>query len=260
MNIPISEGFHWSFSKLSAFEVCPHSFLLQYLQNPSLPQQQNAWAEYGTLCHSLLEEYAKGVLPLSALPAEYQSRYPDAVVHSFPPIPKGYAEKAYRQGLRYFESFQGFGDSFKIISTEEWFKINIGAYHFVGVSDLILQNKSNGEFIVVDHKTKSESSMKNELPLYTKQLYLYAEHVKQKYGFYPAEIRFNMIKSNQPIIEKFSTEKHLETLQWAEDTIDLIFFENDWAAKPNWYYCKYICPVSQYCKEGKSLCAFRKES
>lgn len=260
MSIQIPENFNWSFSKLSTFETCPYSFYLQYLHDPPLEKQQNAWAEYGILCHSLLEEYAKGELKAEALTAEYKRRYPDVVVHNFPPYPKNYAEKAFQQGIDYFDSFTGFGDGYEVVSTEEYFSIRIGSYTFVGISDLVLRDKNTSDLIVIDHKTKSESSMKNELDLYKKQLYIYAEHVKNKYGCFPTEIQFNMIKSCVPIIEKFSPEKHAETLQWVEDTIDLIFFEDQWEAKPNQYYCRYICPVFQHCEDGMCACKVSKKN
>jgi len=256
---PIGNDFEWSFSKLSTFETCPYSFFLQYMQDPPLPKQQNAWAEYGILCHSLLEEYAKGELPANCLTAEYKKRYGDVVVHNFPPFPKGYAEKAFQQGVDYFDRFTGFGEQYEVVSTEEKFRINIGAYPFVGISDLVLRNKETGNLVVIDHKTKSESSMKNELELYKKQLYVYAEHVKRKYGKPPVSIQFNMIKGDQPITESFSEEKLQETLQWAEDTIDTIIMEEDWEAKPNNYYCRYICPMFNYCEPGMKLCETPKK-
>lgn len=259
MTIQIPDKFDWSFSKLSTFETCPRAFQLQYLQDPPLPKQQNAWAEYGILCHAILEEFAKGELPVNQLTAEYKERYPDVVVHNFPPYPKGYAEKAFQQGIDYFESFSGFGDQYEVVSTEEYFHLNIGPYSFVGISDLVLRDKNTGELVVIDHKTKSESSMKNEIDLYKKQLYIYAEHVKNKYGRYPSQIQFNMIKSKTPIIEQFSPEKHQETLEWVEDTIDYIFFEQDWIAKPNQYYCRYICPVFQHCEVGMKACQITKK-
>lgn len=257
--IPITDNFTWSFSKLSSYDTCPYSFALQYLQDPPLPKQQNAWAEYGILCHSLLEEFAKGELPADKLTAEFIERYPDSVVHEFPPYPKGYAEKTYKQGIDYFNRFTGFGDQYDIVSTEEFFKIHIGPYPFVGISDLVLSDRNTGELVVIDHKTKSESSMKQEINLYRKQLYIYAEHVFRKYGKYPKEIRFNMIKSDQPIIEPFSLNNHLETLRWAESTIDNIIFEDEWPAHPNNYYCRYICPVFQNCEYGMEACKSPKK-
>lgn len=254
----IDPDFRWSFSKLSAFETCPYSFQLQYLQDPPLPKQQNAWAEYGILCHSLLEEYAKGELKTDQLTAEYKQRYPDVVVHKFPPWPKNYAEKTFQQGIEYFDSFNGFGDSYDVVSTEEEFQIQIGPYQFIGISDLVLRDKNTDDLVVIDHKTKSESSMKNELDLYKKQLYIYAEHVRQKYGRSPASIQFNMIKAKDPIVEEFSEENLNETLAWAEETIDMIILEDEWAANPNDYYCRFICPVFQHCEQGMKHCSKQK--
>lgn len=256
----IDADFRWSFSKLSAYETCPLGFWLQYLQDPPLPQQQNAWAEYGILCHSLLEEFAKGELPAELLSAEYDARYDSVVQHQFPPFPKGYAEKTYKQGLAYFDSFTGFGEQYKVVSTEERFEIRIGPYIFVGVSDLVLKDKEDGKLIVIDHKTKSASSMKNEVETYKKQLYIYAEHVRQKYGEYPKTLMFNMIKSDQPIVESFNLDKHNETLRWVEETIDDILLESAWISKPNNFYCRYICSMFGDCEDGQRACTTKSKT
>lgn len=251
----ISSNFRWSFSKLSAFETCPYSFLLQYLQDPPLPQDNNAFAEFGTLCHELLEQYAKGELAAKDLCAEYEKRYSSSVVHSFPPTRGGdYGLKTYQQGIDYFSSFTGFGDQYEIVSTEDKFTLDIAGNQFVGISDLILREKDTGKMIVIDHKTKSESSMKNEIATYRKQLYIYAEHVHQKYGRYPDELRFNMIKPRTWIIEPFSIEKHNETLQWVEEMIDMISIETEYLEQPNYYFCRYICSMLQHCDEGQRFC------
>ncbi|MBR1685372.1 MAG: PD-(D/E)XK nuclease family protein, partial [Clostridia bacterium] len=42
------------------YDQCPLAFKLQYIDR--VPQEQNAYAEYGTHCHSLLERWAKGDL------------------------------------------------------------------------------------------------------------------------------------------------------------------------------------------------------
>ena len=177
------------------------------------------------------------------------------VAHSFPPTKVGdYGQKTFQQGIDYFSSFTGFGDQYDIVSTEDKFLLNIAGHNFVGISDLILKDRETGKMIVIDHKTKSPSSMKNEIGLYRKQLYIYAEHVKQKYGIYPDEIRFNMIKSRSWIIEPFSLTRHRETLQWVEDMIDVISIEEEWLEQPNYYFCRYICPMLQHCDEGQKFC------
>ena len=63
----IDETFRWSFSQLETFETCPRQFYLQYMLDPPIEQDQNAFAEYGTFCHSLLESWAKGEVEKSQL-------------------------------------------------------------------------------------------------------------------------------------------------------------------------------------------------
>lgn len=254
----IDDSWKWSFSRLETYHSCPYSFLLQYMQDPPLPRQGNAWAEYGTLCHALLEEYGNGTLTADSLANEYAKRYEQAVVHNFPPVGKNYAEKAYQQGLDYFTAFKGFGEGLEVVSTEEKFEFNIGPYPFVGISDLVLRKKDTGKLLVWDHKTKSASTMAKDRDSYTRQLYIYAEHVFRKYGEYPEEMAFNMLKTQEFIREPFSMDKLNETKQWVEDTIDEIFFENEWKACTNYFKCRYICDVFEHCEEGQAACSRRK--
>lgn len=252
----------WSFSKLCTYAECPLAFYLSYLQDPPLPQDGNAWSDFGNLCHHLLESYALGELSLFDLAAEYTARYDDEIVHNYPPILKGYADKAYAEGLKYFEEFEGFNEEKnEIVSAEERFEIGVGPYRLVGISDLVLRNKETGGLIVVDHKTKSPSSMKHDYSLYRNQLYLYAEHVKTKYGAYPETLIFNMIKDpTASIREEFDPVQMGATLRWTEEQIDRVYLEEDWKATraeeilsgKSDFYCRHICPVFQYCEEAQT--------
>lgn len=250
----------WSFSKLSLFQECPRAFWLQYMLDPPLAQQDNAFSDYGTLCHEILEDWAKGRLTTDKMADAWEQRYPTSVVHSYPPFPKGYEEKSYAQAMEYFKNFDGFGDQYDIVSAEEKFEISIGTYRFVGVSDLILRDRETDGLVVIDHKTKSAKSMKQDYDLYIHQLYIYAQHVYQKYGCYPQEIRFNMIKEpSATIIEKFDKSKLDATLRWVEDTIDMIYLESEWVAQraveitngKSDFFCKFICGTFAYCDEAQ---------
>lgn len=250
----------WSFSKLSSYSECPFGFWLKYCQDPPLPDEGNAWSDFGNLCHKLLEEYARGELSIFQLPEEYEARYSSAVVHNFPPLAKGYPEKTYNQGYDYFANFEGIGDDYEILSAEEKFEINIGGYSIVGISDLVLRNKAEGDVIVVDHKTKSPKSMQHDYPLYRNQLYLYAEHVHQKYGQYPGWLVFNMIKDpTGPFIERFDEAQMEATKKWIEEQIDHVYLDDTWEAKQAQkiregkgdFYCRWICPVFSHCVEAQ---------
>lgn len=252
MSVILDNNSVWSFSRLELFHTCPYAFYLTHMQDPPLPQAQNAWAEFGTLCHSLLEEYGNGTLTAEMLVPEYKKRYPTEVIHQFPPVGKGnYGEKTYNEGLEYFSQFSGFGDEYDVVSTEEKFLIEVRGYKIAGISDLVLRNKETGKLIVVDHKTKGASSMRKDISTFKKQLYLYAEHVKQKYGEYPDELRFNMIRNKDTIAEKFSIDKLEEMKDWVEETIDIICLEDEFAPNPNMFYCRHICSMIEHCADGQ---------
>lgn len=253
MFIDIPKSFPWSFSKLSTFDKCPYAFRLQYLSSPKLELRGNAWSDFGNLCHKLLEEYANGKYPAEALADQYEKRYPDFVIHAYPPYPKGYGDKAFDQGLSYFLFFDGFGEQYEIVSAEEKFRFNLGAYPFVGISDLVLRDRNTGALVVVDHKTKSANSMQRDLEEYSKQLYFYAEHVKRKYGQYPSHMRFNMLKADS-ITLPFDPDVHAQTMRWAQDKIEQICLEDEWKACPTAYYCRYVCSVYNDCPYGKQAC------
>lgn len=68
----IPDGMKWSFSKLEAFHHCGMMFKLVYLDHAE--KEGNGFSDYGTFCHKLLEEWAKGQIPDFALAEEYQER------------------------------------------------------------------------------------------------------------------------------------------------------------------------------------------
>ena len=221
------------------------AFKQQYIDK--VPSQGNAFSDYGTFCHELLEEWAKGIVPDFAQAEEYDRRYCNAMTHSFPPFPRGMAEKYYQAGLKYFEEFDGFGDNVEILTVEERFEIEIEGYAFVGVADQVIRDKSTGEITVIDHKSKSSSQMKKDLPTYRKQQYTYAAFVKKKFGVYPSNQRFNMFKEGTFVDEKFDLKEYNDTMKWIVNTIESILFEADWMVSTSSYYCRFVCSVFDYC-------------
>lgn len=235
----------WSFSKLEAFRHCGMMFRLTYLDK--VEKMDNGFAEYGTFCHKLLEEWAKGECPEFALAEEYQNRYEEEVTAPFPPFPKGMPQKYYDQGLAYFESFSGFGDRYEILTVEERFEIDVDGYTLVGLADLTLRDKTTGGIVVVDHKSKSHSSMKKDLDTYRKQLYTYAMFVKQKYGVYPEKLVFNMFREQTFIEEAFNAEILEQMRKWIVDTIHEIEQCSDWIVSSSSFFCRFVCSVFDSC-------------
>lgn len=193
------------------------AFKLQYIDK--VPQEQNAYAEYGTHCHSLLERWAKGELMSFELADAYEAEYDEAVKHYFPPFPRGLAGKYYDEGLRYFQSFDGFGDDKEILSVEDKFELDIRGNRFVGIADLVLRDKNTGGITVIDHKSKSMNSLKKAQYENTRQLYTYAAYVKDRFGEFPTLLQFNMFRYGVNIDEPFSMERYKETMDWIEHTV-----------------------------------------
>ena len=241
----VPPDFKWSFSKLESYSHCPMGFKLTYLDK--VPDAENAFGEYGTFCHSLLEGWAKDEIPAIALADAYEEGYDDAVKHAFPPFPKGMGEKYFQQGYDYFASFDGFGDQYEVLSVEEKFELDIGGYRFVGIADLVLRDKNTGEITVIDHKSKSSSTMKKDLPTFRKQLYIYAAYVMERFGEYPKYLKFNLFRENDWVTEEFDLHVYEDTMKWVVETIENILFETEWKVSPSSYFCRFVCGVADSC-------------
>lgn len=246
MDKPVKD-IRFAFSRLTAFEQCPMMFYLENIKNPPVEEVDNFFAQYGTFAHLLLEGWAKDEIPSYALAEEWEDGFDAAVTMPPPPFPKGMAEKYYQAGLKYFKSFNGFGDEYEILSVEEKFVLNIDGYQVSGIADLILRNKRTGDIEVIDHKSKSMSTMKKDLPTYTRQLYLYAMAVKEKWGVYPAKLKFNVFKEGKFVTEDFTMEGMNETRQWILDTIHRIEQTTEWCIHTDSYFCKNICSCAFAC-------------
>ena len=256
----LPSNFRWSFSKIAAFHQCPMSFYLTYIENPGSDDELPGYfSEYGSLMHSILEQYYKGDLPEFCLADEWRSRYESEVIVAPPPFPKGFGEKNYNAAIQYLENFEGIPDGYKVLSVEKKFVLDIGGYPVSGIADLVLCDTAlQPDIIIVDHKTKSMASMKKEYQIYRMQLYLYAIWCKQEYGVYPKTLRFNMVKDMVNIDEPFDEAMVDVTKKWFIDGIHAIeecdIFESwttcigDEETKEP-YFCKWICGCNTSCDD-----------
>ena len=97
----------YSYSQLSSFDECSYGFYLQRIEGLE-EEASNAFAERGSLIHDLLDQWAKKKLTKEDMLTEYERRYSDEVVTAFPPFPRGYAQKAYENGVQFLENFDEF--------------------------------------------------------------------------------------------------------------------------------------------------------
>lgn len=214
------DNMRWSFSRINSFE---HGCQFCWFQNYLIKErgEGNAFSDYGSLMHDILERYFKGELMSWELEDEFSNGFFEKVgefpYNKYVDLRVNY----YNQGIKYLQEFDGFPD-YEILEIEPDINVNIGGYEFVGFIDLLVRNKRNGKLIVIDHKSKAEFKTKEELREYGHQLYLYSVWVHEKYGEYPNLLKFNMFRKQKEKTIIFK-EKELEvSKQWMLDSIQRI--------------------------------------
>lgn len=239
----------WSYSRVSAYDTCPRMFRMTYIDDE--PQVNNAFAEYGTYVHSILEKYFRGMINFFALARYYKEHYNKSVKTEFPRYGStDLAASYYNDGLKYFENYEDpFSPDDKVIAVEKRVNMELYGYPFVGIIDLVLKNQKTGEITIVDHKSHNFKS-KKEVAEYAKQLYLYAEIVKREYGEYPTKLAFNAFRNDSVIFLDFETEKLAEAQKWFTDTIKQIYADDEFKPKPSRIFCDTICGVRRHCKHS----------
>lgn len=242
------DAMDWSYSRVSSFDQCPRMFDLTYLQCKD--RVENAFAQWGSLGHLLLERYFRQQIELWDMSRLYESEYSTAVSERFP-FPR-LEESYYERGLEYFNDFPGrIGDEIEVLGIEERYHSTVGGRPVVGVIDLIPRNKSG--LIVCDHKSRGKWKSKEERRKYLRQLNIYAIRLKEKYGEWPAELWFNKFREGRLDREPFSETAAQEDRDWFLRSIDNIYKAESFPAKPDHFFCDYLCSVREHCEHSASF-------
>ena len=240
----------WSFSSVNCYENCPKCFYLSYLQDPPLEKVNNAFAQWGTLGHSLFERYTDGTLELYELGSTYEKEYYERVNLTFPPNKYVDLNESYHdKGLEYFESFNGFPDNWDLIDSEREIHLNINGNEFIGFIDLIVRDRNTNKYIIVDHKSKSKFKNDKEKAEYARQLYLYSLYIKKEFNEFPSHLIFNMFRADDTVTIEFNEQDFNDSIQWFTQTITKIKDDNTFTDKIG----------LQYAKKGKPLGEFKKD-
>lgn len=240
----------WSFSSVNCYENCPKCFYLSYLQDPPLEKVNNAFAQWGTLGHSLFERYTDGTLELYELGSAYEKEYYEQVNLAFPPNKYVDLNESYHdKGLEYFENFNGFPDNWDLIDSEREIHLNINGNEFIGFIDLIVKDKNTNKYIIVDHKSKSKFKNDKEKAEYARQLYLYSLYIKTEFNEFPSHLIFNMFRADDTVTIEFNEQDFNDSIQWFTQTITKIKDDNTFTDKIG----------LQYAQKGKPLGEFKKD-
>lgn len=265
------DQFVWSFSRLNSYGNCPKEWKEHYIDE--LPSEGNCFAEFGSCCHSLYEDYAKGNLAEYEMGEEFDKRYPEYLKHDFPAFhDNAMAKDYYLRGSVAFWSFQGFPENWEIIAVEQRCDVKIFDRRFLGFIDLLVRNKDTGKLIVVDHKSKKKFYTQNELQHYAIQPYLYSKWVYETYGEYPEKLIFNLFKSGEMVEIPFDRDEYEAACLWVKETIAEIYKDQSFKDKiqieyrkkhkllrdfkHSDFYCNYLCGSRKRCRRS---IAYEKE-
>lgn len=250
----------YSYSQLSSFDECKYGFYLQRIEGIE-EESSNAFAERGSLIHDLLDRWAKKILTKEQMLDEYEQRYSNEVITAWPRLQasKGYAKKAYENGIQFLKNFDEF-EGYEVISAEEKFKLNLKLTNgeerpFIGIVDMILRDLKTNDIIVCDHKSKSMSSFKKDQDKMYRQQLLYSTYIKEKFGKFPEILMFHLFNENGVKPQRlFSQEEYDESLEWA--TKQILGIEEcsliDWleCKEKSDYFCWNICGARKACPNG----------
>ena len=250
----------WSFSRLTTYERCPYAFYLQYIKK--INQTQNAFSEYGTFCHNLLEKYFNNKLMVFELLGEYEDKFTQYILHDFPPNRYVDLEESYfEQGKEYFSNFDGL-PKFKALEVEKKVRFRIDKYEFVGYIDLVAEDKT-GKLHVIDHKSKElsqprksnwekvETRRKSELYKYIRQLYIYCIPIIEQEGRVPNYLHFNSFRKGKWVKIPFDKNDYEESKQWALNIIKSIYNDKDMRGiYGNDWFCNVLCGVKEFCPQS----------
>ena len=145
---------------------------------------------------------------------------------------------------------------YEVLGVEMKVHFKIGKYSMIGYIDLLLRHKETGEILLVDHKSAGKFFGKNGQPLksqadnlaaYSKQMYLYSKAVYDLYGKYPDKIVWNHFFDKNISVIEFNQEDYEAALNWALETIEKIYQEEEFPAKKSYMLCHVLCGFRNSC-------------
>lgn len=247
---PLIEGMQWSYSRVNSFWQCKYGWFLKYIHGSK--KEDRFYTSYGSFMHRLIELYHRGLFTASEILGIFLERFSSDVKGDRPS--DSIVFKYIRAGAEYFKKLKPY--QFEVIAVEEKINFKIDGIPMTAIVDLIGLDE-DGEYVIVDNKSRDlRPRGKNIRPTLNdvtldkmlRQLYIYAEAVKFKYGKYPKWLCFNCFKAGSFIEEPFRIEELHNTIEWVKEQVESIKNEEEFPPNPEYFFCKYLCDVSQDCE------------
>lgn len=246
---PLIDSMVWSFSRLSLYNECPYYWYLKYIKNTK--EAEKFYASYGSFMHKLIELFYKKEISKDEMLLRFYTNF-STDVKGFRPSEK-IVQKYIEQGAKYLKEFSPL--PFHVKEVEKKVEFNIDGVPFIGFIDYLGEN-DNGELVIVDNKSrdlkhrskKTTPTLKDkELDKMLTQLYIYSAAIYQEFGVFPVELCFNCFRTNTLIREPFNLQTYYNTIELVKKEIAKISSDSDFLPNQNFFFCKYICGVSEDC-------------
>lgn len=234
----IPEDFVWSFSSLSAYEQCPLSWKLKYIDKED--GLGNGWSTVGSFVHELLEKVNLGEISPAEAFFSFNDDYPSVEFNISPT----YGEKLKSGLFDFFSSLKK--PSYEVLAVEREFFVNVEGESIRGFVDLELRSEKDGAMYMVDYKISSPFEGE-KLAKKLRQMYLYSIGFKSVYGQYPDYLMFHFVKDQKWTRVKFDPSMIESVKGWALNTIRQIRRESEFNAKPDYFFCNNLCDYRHIC-------------
>lgn len=228
----------FSFSRLSSWDTCKHAWKRNYIEGDK--GEDNFFNTFGTLGHSVLEKVDRGLITPKDAFEEWNSRYDTEVV----PHSVHWMDNWKQEADRFFQNFKGWRT--EPVWVEHHFVLDMDGYRFQGHVDR-LGRAANGDLIMTDYKCAKPYEGTN-LKEKARQLYLYAEAVRQEFHEWPTKLIFFHFRQNIPVIIPFKLEDFEEAMEWMERTVrDIETYSGNYHMQDNGYFCEAVCGYRNSC-------------
>ena len=248
----------WSYSRASCYSNCPYEFYLQYIVSDDdlYLSEGNYYAEVGSFVHEILAMIFSGQLDRDDALEYFMDHYHENVFYQ---TTESIMSGTYRKICDYLSDidFDWMRD-YEVVGVEQEVNFELCGHRFVGFIDLLLRDKNDGSFAVLDHKSsayplKANGTVKNasaaSFDKYKKQMYLYCYAVKEKYGKLPKRIIWNHFKDGGKLaIIPFSDKEYEDTMNWFKDTITSAECEERFEPNMDYFYCNNLCNFRHSCE------------
>lgn len=248
----ITKNIRFSFSSASTFNTCKYSFKLTYIDVEE--RLSNFFAEFGTLCHDVMENFWNDTLSKLELEDYYKNNY-NVFIKSSPPITQwggDMGQKYHSDGIDFFSNFSIDKSEYEVISIEEEIKTKYNDIEITIRPDLLVKNKKTNQIELWDYKTSKPEKYgvwdESKINSYKKQLVLYKYFVEKAKNISIDKMVLLFIRLGKTYEFTINKTEEKEVLDWFENTINQINIEENFDPTVDEFFCSNLCSVRNSCK------------